>query len=213
MKKVLLLQGGWEGHQPKEVAELFEGELREKGFETQLESSLDILSDEVKLKEFSLIFPCWTMGEISNDQLQGLDAAVRSGVGLGGVHGGMGDAFHGCLTYEWMAGGHFVGHPYVGEYQVDVLDGEHPIMAGMSKTFSYNSEQYYMMTDPGIKVLAETDYVYENSTVKMPVVWIKSWGKGRVFYNALGHELREFNDYPAVREMTVRGLLWAAREL
>ncbi|MEO6909190.1 MAG: ThuA domain-containing protein [Abditibacteriaceae bacterium] len=213
MKKVLLLQGGWEGHQPKEVAELFAGEMQQQGFETQTESSLDILADVEKLKEFSLIFPCWTMGEISNEQQQGLDAAVRSGIGFGGVHGGMGDAFRGCLDYEWMTGGHFVGHPHVGDYQVDVLDLEHPIMTGMPKSFSYNSEQYYMMIDPGIEVLAETDYIYENRTVKMPVVWIKHWGSGRVFYNALGHELREFSDYPAVREMTVRGLLWAAREL
>lgn len=213
MKKVLLLHGGWDGHQPKEITELFDGELRVKGFETQLESSLDILADVEKLYEFSLIFPCWTMGQISDEQLQGLDAAVRSGVGLGGVHGGMGDAFHGCLSYEWMTGGHFVGHPYVGEYRVDITDDTHPIMAEMPESFLYNSEQYYMMIDPGIKVLAETDYVCENSTVKMPVVWVKSWGKGRVFYNALGHELREFNDYPAVRIMTVRGLLWAAGEL
>lgn len=213
MKKVLFIYGGWEGHQPKEVVELFAGEMQKQGFETQIETSLNILEDAEKLKEFSLIFPCWTMGEISKEQMQGLDAAVRSGVGLGGVHGGMGDSFHGCLAYEWMVGGHFVGHPYVGEYQVDVTNREHPIMDGMPESFSYNSEQYYMMVDPGIEVLAQTDYIHENRTVKMPVVWTKSWGKGRVFYNSLGHAVQEFADYPAVREMTVRGLLWAAGEL
>jgi type 1 glutamine amidotransferase len=210
MKKVLFIYGGWEGHQPKEVSRLFASEMQQQGLETQIESSLDILADAEKLKKFSLIFPCWTMGEISNEQLQGLNAAVRSGVGLGGVHGGMGDAFHGCLTYEWMTGGHFVGHPYVGEYSVDVIDQKHPIMTGMPASFLYNSEQYYMMIDPGIKVLAEADYLYEDSIVKMPVVWTKQWGKGRIFYNALGHQLQEFIDYPRMRQMTTRGLLWAA---
>ena len=45
----------------------------------------------------------------------------------------------------------------------------------------------------------------------MPVVWVKTWGRGRVFYSALGHLPREFVDYPAVREFTVAGMLWAAK--
>jgi scyllo-inositol 2-dehydrogenase (NADP+) len=44
--------------------------------------------------------------------------AVHSGVGLGGMHGGMGDGFRGHLDYEWMTAGHFVGHPCVGDYTV-----------------------------------------------------------------------------------------------
>ena len=46
--------------------------------------------------------------------------------------------------------------------------------------------------------------------VVMPVVWKKIYGKGRVFYSALGHTADEF----AVQEMATiveRGLLWAAR--
>jgi type 1 glutamine amidotransferase len=47
----------------------------------------------------------------------------------------------------------------------------------------------------------------------MPVAWIKKWGKGRVFYSALGHSPEEFSKFPASLELTVRGLLWAAGEL
>jgi type 1 glutamine amidotransferase len=44
----------------------------------------------------------------------------------------------------------------------------------------------------------------------MPVAWVKTWGAGRVFYNALGHAPEEFVQFPAARTITVRGCLWAA---
>jgi hypothetical protein len=43
----------------------------------------------------------------------------------------------------------------------------------------------------------------------MPCIWTKTWGKGRVFYSALGHCAKEFTDYPEVLAMTIRGIIWA----
>lgn len=210
MSKVLLLHGGWDGHQPDRIARLFASELHNHGLEAQLEASLDILADEKTLRSFSLIFPCWTMGRLSDEQAKGLTGAIRSGVGLGGIHGGMGDAFRGCTDYEWMVGGHFVGHPHVGSYTVNLTGVRSPITEGAPGSWDYDSEQYYMLVDPVIEVLAETTYTHEGRTCTMPVVWTKHWGKGRVFYNALGHRPEEFETHPAVKTLTTRGLLWAA---
>jgi type 1 glutamine amidotransferase len=44
----------------------------------------------------------------------------------------------------------------------------------------------------------------------MPQVWTKHYGKGRVFYNALGHQASLF-DQPEPRELMRRGFLWAAK--
>ena len=49
-----------------------------------------------------------------------------------------------------------------------------------------------------------------NGTV-MPVVWKKYHGLGRVFYSSLGHGAQEFRDVPEQLELTLRGLVWAAR--
>jgi uncharacterized protein len=46
--------------------------------------------------------------------------------------------------------------------------------------------------------------------VVMPVVWKKIYGKGRVFYSALGHTADEFV-VPEMAAIVERGLLWAAR--
>lgn len=212
MKRAFLFWGGWDGHQPESTAKLFAGELRKAGFETVTDGSLDGLADATELAKFDLIVPGWTMGALTAEQSAGLQSAVKAGTGLAGAHGGMGDAFRGNLDYEWMVGGHFAGHPHVGPYEVRIRDTAHAITAGLPAAFAYESEQYYLLTDPGVHVLAEADYAYEGRTVVMPVAWTKSWGTGRVFYSSLGHVPEEFTRFPAALELTVRGMLWAARQ-
>ena len=210
MKKALFLAGGWEGHHPDRIVQLFAADFEAAGLQPEIVKSLDPLADAAALQAYALIFPCWTMGPLTPEQEKGLVAAVRAGVGLGGIHGGMGDAFRGRLDYEWMTGGHFVGHPYVGDYSVRVVDRTHPATDGLPAQFAYRSEQYYMLVDPGIHVLADTEYVYEGRSVTMPVAWTKAWGAGRVFYQALGHQPEEFTEFPEARRLTVQGCLWAA---
>lgn len=208
--KALIVYGGWDGHTPKETSEVFEAALKARGAEVRRENSLAVLADEAALKALDLIVPVWTMGELTKEQWKGLNAAVRSGVGIGGVHGGMGDSFRGNLDYQWMVGGQFVGHPHVGDYLVRLSGVVDPITDGLPCVFPYKSEQYYMLVDPGATVLADTLYEHEGQRAVVPVVWTKAWGKGRVFYSSLGHVAKEFAEYPHVLEMTVRGLLWAA---
>jgi type 1 glutamine amidotransferase len=212
-RKALLMWGGWEGHTPKETTELLAAALEARDWNVQVENSLAPLEDAGKLKRLNLIVPMWTMGEISKEQWQGLNAAITAGVGFGGVHGGAGDAFRRCLGYQWMVGGQFVGHPHVGDYYVTLTDqgARHPATKNLPQRFKYNSEQYYMIVDPAIKVLAETTYKYDGQRIKMPVAWVKTWGKGRVFYSALGHVSEEFEKYDKVLEMTLRGFEWAAK--
>lgn len=210
MKKVLFVAGGWAGHQPDKIVRLFAAELEAVGLAPEIVTTLEPLADLERLKTYALVFPCWTMGRLADEQEKSLVAAVRSGVGLAGIHGGMGDAFRGQLDYEWMVGGHFVGHPHVGDYTVRIVDSACPITAGLPADFAYRSEQYYMMVDPGVRVLADTAYAHEGRVVTMPVAWTKHWGAGRVFYNALGHAPEEFTLYPEARRLTAQGCLWAA---
>jgi hypothetical protein len=210
MKKALIFWGGWDGHTPKETAETFAGELRSNGFDVEVANALSPLEDFDALMKLDLIVPIWTMGQISDDQLANLNKAVKSGVGLAGVHGGMCDAFRRRVEYAWMTGGQFVAHPHIGDYTVRLTQVKSPITGGMAGSFPYNSEQYYMVVDPGITVLADTIYDYEGKKITMPVVWTKTWGKGRVFFSALGHVAEEFRKYPEALAMTIRGMLWAA---
>lgn len=216
-KKALIVWGGWDGHQPEQVAKVFEKSLKSKGFEVEVSNTLDAFRDEAKLKGLDLIIPIWTMGQINGEQERPLLNAVESGVGLAGCHGGMCDAFRQNTEYQFMTGGNWVAHPGgILEYAVHI-DGEPHFVTQGIKDFKITSEQYYLHVDPAVKVHATTTFPSPgadgphspNGTVKMPVVWTKMWGKGRVFYNSLGHVAADF-DVPEALDLCVRGFLWAA---
>ncbi|MGQ9556047.1 MAG: ThuA domain-containing protein [Anaerolineae bacterium] len=214
MKKALIVWGGWDGHEPKQCADIFAPILRDAGFEVEVSDTLDSYLNAEKMSALSLVVPIWTMGTITNEQEKGLLDAIKSGVGVAGWHGGMGDAFRNNTNYQWMVGGQWVAHPdNITDYQVNIIDHDDPITKGL-KDFWMHSEQYYMHVDPSNKVLATTTFnspaaPWINGTV-MPVVWKRMWGKGRVFYSSLGHVAADF-DVPEAREIQRRGMLWAAR--
>ncbi|MEN9841259.1 MAG: hypothetical protein RL376_1059, partial [Verrucomicrobiota bacterium] len=85
MKKMLFLSGGWDGHRPGDIVQIFAQELRAHGLEPVVTGDLSILAEVERLREFALIFPCWTMGRLTDEQHRGLVEAVRGGVGLAGV--------------------------------------------------------------------------------------------------------------------------------
>ena len=110
-RKALIVQGGWDGHEPKQVAEVFRRVLVEEGFAVEVADTLDAFKDQQTLMGLSLIVPVWTMGKISGEQVDPVLKAVESGVGLAGCHGGMCDSFRECTEWQWMTGGQWVAHP------------------------------------------------------------------------------------------------------
>ncbi len=216
-KKVLMVYGGWPGHDPKETTHLFAGLLEAAGLDVALSETLDSFLDEELMASVDMVTPINTMSSISNEQEAGLLNAVRErGVNVGGWHGGMADAFRNNTEYQFMVGGQWVAHPgNIIDYRVNVDDQEHPITAGIGD-FDMRSEQYYMHTDPSNKVLATTTFSGEHASwiegCVMPVVWTRRYGAGKIFYSSLGHVVGDF-DVPEAREIVRRGLLWAADSL
>lgn len=216
MKKALIFQGGWDGHEPEEVANILADILRKEKFDVKITDTLTTLEKD-DLNSYDLIVPNWTQGTITKEQLQPLIDAVANGTGLAGLHGGLGDTFRWETDYQFMVGGQWVAHP--GDdgvtYQVHILDPDHPLTEGM-KDFTVVSEQYYMHVDPAVKVHATTrfpvaDGPYKsNDEVDMPVVWTKKWGKGKVYYCSLGH-VAEIVRMPEVVKLMRNGFLWASR--
>jgi type 1 glutamine amidotransferase len=213
-KKILITWGGWDGHEPKQTATIMTEVMKNEGCEVDLVATLKVFEDQEKLLKYDLIVPVWTMSEISGEQAKGLFNAVKEGVGLAGWHGGMGDAFRQNTEYQFMVGGQWVAHPGgIIDYTVNIIDHEDPVTAGLSD-FKITSEQYYMHTDPGNKVLANTTFSGDHcdwiADTVMPVAWKRYYGKGKVFYSSLGHVAADFS-VPKVKEIMRRGMLWACR--
>ncbi|MDG4901425.1 ThuA domain-containing protein [Mesorhizobium sp. WSM4962] len=213
MRQALIVWGGWEGHEPEAGARLLKAMLDEEGFAVRLENTTAVFADPA-IADLSLIVPIYTMSKLAKAEEANLTKAVENGVGLGGYHGGMGDAFRESTDYQFMCGGQWVAHPgNIIDYRVNIVRRDDPIVAGIDD-FQYRSEQYYMHVDPSNDVLATTTFSGEHAPwiagVVMPVVWRRRHGKGRVFYSSLGHAAKEF-EVPQMRTILRRGLVWAAR--
>jgi type 1 glutamine amidotransferase len=215
-RQALIVQGGWDGHEPVQVAEVFRKALVEMDFKVEVSDTLDAFLDADKLMGLHLIIPVWTMGKIKGEQLNPVLRAVEAGTGIAGCHGGMCDSFRESTEWQFMTGGQWVAHPGndTVTYMVNIKKGSNPLVEGIND-FSVKSEQYYVHVDPAIEVLATTRFpTFEglhspNGQVDVPVVWTKRWGKGRVFYNSLGHHADIF-DAAEPLEIMKRGFLWAA---
>lgn len=96
-----------------------------------------------------------------------------------------------------------------------LTDVGHPMTEGLTRTFGVRSEQYCMHVGPSNPVLAETQMVGEGSEcvrgVRMPLVWVRRHGSGRVAYTALDHDTVDFAQEPCLT-LAGRCVMWAAGE-
>lgn len=216
MKKAIIIYGGWSGHDPEGVAGVFSEILEKENFSVVLSGSLETFLTD--LTAYDLIIPIWTMGTLPEGAEQNVCSAVSSGVGIAGCHGGMCDAFRNSTDWQFMTGSQWVAHPGgdTVTYKVNIKgSSSDPLVAGIPD-FMVTSEQYYLHVDPAVNVLATTrfsavpgDHV-PNGEIDVPVAYTKRWGKGKVYYNSLGHN-RSIFDIPEAKEMMRRGFLYAAR--
>lgn len=220
-RRALIVWGGWEGHEPEKVAGYFQMLLEAERFEVETSNTLECFREAGKLAQLHLIVPIWTMGAISPEQRDAVLVAVREhGVGIAGCHGGMCDSFREDTEWQFMTGGQWVAHPGNDGvlYRVNIdRSVTHPITTGL-RDFDVISEQYYMHVDPANVVLATTDFPnpaapgpHDQNRCKMPVVWVKTYGRGRVFYTSLGHHC-DVLEAEVPTDLIRRGFLWAAKQ-
>jgi type 1 glutamine amidotransferase len=209
--RILLLHGGWEGHQPAELAD-FARRFLFDNWKVVCSEKLGML-DPVTLGQFYLIVPAWTYGQITTEQEQALLDAVEGGLGVVAWHGAA-SAFLASRPHKFLIGGQFVAHPGGPDVTYDVhFLGNDPLVEQL-EDFAITSEQYYMLIDPAVKVLATTRIKGGKLTwvdgVEMPIAWTRWWGRGRVFYCSLGHSAETLR-HPVLVTLLRRAALWAAR--
>ena len=214
---VLVVRGGWDGHEPVQTSDIFINWLRTLNHDVTVSETLDSYNDVEYLKKFSLLIPMWTFGTITGDQEKNMLDAIKAGLNVAGWHGGMCDAFRYSTNYQFMTGGQWVVHPgNIIDYTVEICKPEDPIVKGLNG-FKMKSEQYYMHVDPNNEVLATTTFKGDQEGMDwiagtvMPIAWKRRYGKARIFYTALGHVASDF-EVPEALEIMKRGILWAMQQ-
>ncbi len=215
-RRALVVRGGWEGHNPVGATELFIPFLHANDFEVTISETVEVYGDADLLAATDLIVQCISFGTIDETQVAGLSAAIASGTGFAGWHGGIVDSFRNSSAYLQLVGGQFAEHPGgIKPFSVEIVPAaaSHPIVDGLDG-FEVESEQYWVLSDAHNEVLAQTTHGADTGPwgvpVTVPAVWTRSWGAGSIFVSTIGHRVADF-DVPEVRTLTERGLLWASR--
>lgn len=99
-----------------------------------------------------------------------------------------------------------IGHARRCEFLVEWKESTHP-------AFMADDELYHKITlFPGVNVLADAlSPLDKGGTGKRePLFWTNQWGRGRVFFTTLGHDVKAWSQ-PGMSEAFLRGVEWAAQ--
>jgi type 1 glutamine amidotransferase len=165
------------------------------------------------LKKYDAVF-FYTTGELPLSDVQKSDllAFVRSGKGFGGSHCAT-DTFYKWKEYGELIGAYFISHPWTQKVRVIVEDNKHAATKHLGDSFFIDDEIYQYRApysrDKG-HVLLKLDMDSVKGLGKRKdddnaLAWVHSYGKGRVFYTALGHRPEVWND-PRFQQHVVGGL-------
>lgn len=164
----------------------------------------DLLKDEFKSYDGLIVYA--NHDSITAPQEKALLDFVSSGKGFIPLHSAS-FCFRNSPEVVALIGGQFKSHKG-GSFSADILEPEHPALAGV-EAFTTEWDETYVHSH-----LAEDIHVLMervDSTHKEPYTWVKEYGKGRVFYTAFGHDERTFNN-PGFIQLVRSGIRWAVGE-
>jgi uncharacterized protein len=188
-------------------------------FEVTASEDVSVFTAE-NLRRFATVM-FYTTGELpmSEAQKAALTQFVRAGGGFLGVHSAT-DTFYLWQEYLKLIGGYFNEHPWHQAVKIEVADPSSPLVGflGPSLTitdeiyqiadFDYRGSHVLLRLDPA-SVDLDAGGVHRRF-YGWPLAWTRSYGKGRVFYTALGHEEAVWRD-PRYQQMLRKAVLWAMR--
>jgi len=163
----------------------------------------------------------YTTGELpmSDAQKAGLLEFVQSGRGFVGIHSAT-DTFYRWPQYLELIGGYFDGHPWHQAVRIKVADPSSALVSFLGPSLEIDDEIYQIrdFDDRGSHVLLRLDEASVDLTragvhrrsYGWPLAWTRSFGQGRVFYTALGHEAGVWRD-ARYQRLLLNAILWSTR--
>jgi type 1 glutamine amidotransferase len=157
----------------------------------------------------------------SDDNKKAFVEAVRGGKGLVVYHHASSafisgtdfdKEFEKAIAGGWRKQGN---HGKRHEFSVTMRKADHPITQGMPMEFMHSNDELYqnsvMFPDSIVLATAFSDMKKDpkNTDKHEPVVWVATYGKGRVYENVLGHDVAAMKSL-GFQTLMIRGVEWAA---
>lgn len=194
---------------------------RSGAFETTVTQDVGAFTRQ-NLKQFDAVM-FYTSGELpmTAAEKEALISFVRAGHGFVGVHSAT-DTFYMWKDYGDMIGAYFNDHPWHQRVTVDVLAPSDPIVSFLGKSFQVEDEIYQFSdfrtdTTHLLLRLDVNSVDLNNPRVRrryygFPLAWTRRYGKGRVFYTALGHEEAVWNS-SWYQQLLLHGIQYAMGQM
>lgn len=202
--KVLFL-GDRGGHHPADRFEQLAPGLAGRGIElTYTEKTSDLNAETLGKYDALIIYANTT--QIAKSQEKALLDYVAGGGGFVPLHCAS-FCFLNSPEYIALVGAQFQRHG-TGQFETTVADPAHPIIKGLEPFRTW--DETYVHTKHNIKdrhVLQTRD----DQAGSEPWTWVRTQGKGRVFYTAYGHDARTWG-HPGFHDLVERGIRWAANK-
>jgi len=209
-------------HQSVEPSEPILKEMGEKSGAFQVTVTQDVGAfTKENLKNYAAVM-FYTTGELpfTDEEKSALVDFLKSGQGFVGVHSAT-DTLYEWGVYNQIIGGYFNNHPWHQVVTVDVVDPNSKLVSSLGKSFQITDEIYQIAdfqadTSHVLLTLDPTSVDLSKPGVHRryygwPIAWTRMFGKGRVYYNSLGHEEAVWND-PRYQDMLLKGIKWVMRE-
>lgn len=198
--KVLFL-GDTGHHTPAERMRELAPVMQSRGIQLVYTEDIDSLSlDNLKRYDALLIYA--NIEKISAEKEAALTRYVREGGGLFALHCAS-YCFQNSSTYISMVGAQFKSHK-TGTFRATIVASDNPVMQGFKSFESWDETYVHVKHNTENRTVLE---VRENE----PWTWIRTEGKGRVFYTAWGHDSRTWTN-PGFQDLVERGIRYCAGE-
>ena len=173
----------------------------QKGINLTYASDPNVLNAE-NLKKYDGVMIYANHNRITPSQETALKDFVEGGKALIPLHAAS-FCFQNSEWYIKAVGAQFSTHDY-GTFTAPIVKPQHPVMAGLSAFETWDETYVHSKINPDIIVLQERIEGDHHE----PWTWVRTQGKGRVFYTAYGHDERTWKQ-KGFQDLVINGVLWA----
>src|SRR5690606_5611043 len=198
---------------------------REKGFKVYVTDDPSVSTEE-NLRQYTFIMFPSTNNDVfdTNAQRVAFRRYIQAGGGFVGLHSVVGTE----RNWSWfkrMLGGTFAWHPQFQTLKIEVLDKDHPSVAGMPSVWKKDDECYFMKEYyPGISVVMAHDLTAMQPNEKdaeriqdyakyfsnyYPASWYHEFDGGTIWITTLGHDKKDYED-PVYLHHILQGMTYVA---
>jgi type 1 glutamine amidotransferase len=124
---------------------------------------------------------------------------------------------HAAIWYNWedwpeynnkLVGGGSRSHPPYGEFEVQVVDSNHPLMRSVPESFTIKDELYrFEIDEDGSDIHVLANGIDPETGDEYPVAWTVDYGEGRIVCITLGHD-GEAHTHDAFKTMLKNSVNW-----